>query len=68
MSLNIIEKALILHIRNNLNEQYDMKIKLVGHRIHLFEEEGKGRELGSEEVRTELNLRYEQLKSHGNKD
>jgi hypothetical protein len=60
---NITEQALILHVLNNLNEQYDMEIKMLEHKINIYKEEGKGRELSIEDVRLELNLRYERIKN-----
>jgi chromosome segregation ATPase len=62
----ISDKAQVLHILNNLNENYDMEIKLLEHQINLLKEEGLGKELSVEDVRTELNLRYERINNNAN--
>jgi 3'-phosphoadenosine 5'-phosphosulfate sulfotransferase len=57
---DVTGKSMILHILNNLNENYDMEIKILEHQIQLLKDGGK--EMGIEEVQTELNLRWEQIK------
>jgi hypothetical protein len=36
-------QALIIHILNNLNKNYNTEMKLLEHRIHLYKEDGKGK-------------------------
>ena len=60
MNHDITDKALILHVLNNLSEQYEMEVKMIEHKIELLKAENK--EISIEEVRNELNLRYERLK------
>jgi hypothetical protein len=55
------EQAMVLHILNNLTEQYDMEVKLMEHRIHLYKEERKGKEVSVKDIRLELNLWYERI-------
>jgi gag-polypeptide of LTR copia-type len=61
----INEKSLILHILNNLNDDYEMEVKMLEHRMQRLKDEGK--EMSIEEVRIELNLRYERLKQSNKK-
>ena len=61
----INDKSLILHVLNNLNENYEMEIKMLEHRMQLLNEANK--EMTIEEFLTELNLRYERLKKHNDK-
>jgi gag-polypeptide of LTR copia-type len=56
----ISDKSLIIHILNNLNDQYEMEVKILEYRMQTLKEDNK--EMNIEEVRTELNLRYERLK------
>jgi gag-polypeptide of LTR copia-type len=55
----ITDQSLILHVLNNLNDNYEMEIKMLEHKMQLYKESNKT--ITIDEVRTELNLRYERL-------
>ena len=57
---SMTDKSLIIHVLNNLPKDYDMEIKMLEMRMQQLKEQGK--ELSVEDVRTELNLRYERIK------
>jgi gag-polypeptide of LTR copia-type len=62
----VSDKALILHVLNNLSDHYEMEVKMLEHKMQLYKDQTPSKELSIEEVRTELNLRYERLKkAHG---
>ncbi len=62
LDYEISNKALILHVLNNLNSEYEMEIKFMEMKMQQLKDEDKGNELSIEDVRAELNLRYERLK------
>ena len=57
---NLPDKSLILHVLNSLPEQYELEVKMLEHKMELLKE--KNKEIGIEDVRNELNLKYERLK------
>jgi hypothetical protein len=56
----ITDQSLILHVLNNLDENYEMEVKMLEHRIQMLKEANK--EISLEEVRSELNLRYQRMR------
>ena len=60
LEYEISNKAMILHVLNNLNQDYAMEIKFLEMKMQQLKEEKK--ELSIEDVRAELNLRFERLK------
>ena len=62
----ITDKGIILHVLNTLTKEYDMEVKLLEHKMEMLENDNK--ELTIEEVRNDLNSKYEKLKVYAEKD
>jgi hypothetical protein len=64
MNEDISTQSLIIYILNNLDNNYEMEVKLLEQTLQLVRVENK--ESNIEDIRMDLNLRYERLKHNTN--